>query len=584
MKVIQRVVLIWFLVALVGAVALPIATPGVSAAPPIGNITEIAPAQTSPFNNTDFPCSGSSSGAGFGGLGGGNIIVGKLAPDGEYILITVPQIAGESGFTDCSLIFGNSIDIYDVSPLDYNSTATVLYEELSPSNLSLVVSSQTQSFSIAGRAVTEFTFTIDSTLQQRPFVLQIDGVEFVGYHLTPLTLLPNSVLTVGGLDLLVLLIVVEAGLIFGPLLLVAKALSRKAIFAPHFRLALWAPIAGFLMFFAILTDYRLIDESFGGVSYLVYPAIFAVLMFLWSLHLFNRAEVVEVLKADPAGGHRLRYLRWTLLVGVRKDGSLVVIDPRWRGWLYALFGHFVTLVPAQSEALGENEPAAAEIENRVLLPQHVIQRRLQRELPSKERPTDDFVILNAEKYEEPTRLFWVDTDQPFEIRYCYLSAHREVEVPPKLSPEGEVLVPASTRLKLSWPHIVTPPCDVRLAGIHYWTTPVAAQGWMGAESTNALLEKRTYQVTILRSRLHTEADRMAEERVAEIMTMIDKARAPPTEAELADEVERIDLTRRHGGDSLLDRLMGLRKERQEDQPVVRPPTATSFKTRKPKKG
>lgn len=574
---------VWLLVVVVAMFALPAALPLFTAPAPIaagtGEMPHIpfvipsglTPATTPP--TTIFPCSGSTGIAGFGGLGGGGIIVGKLAPDGEYILVTVPQLTGQSGFTDCGTVFGNTLDIYDVSPLPYNATATVNYEEFNPTNNSIVVAHLAQSFSITGHAVTEFGVTLPPTTQQHPFLLSVDGVQFVGYHLTPLTLLPNNILTAGGLDLLVILIISETGILLAPLILLSKFLVTKAQYAPKFRLLLWTVAMGVITFFLLLTQYQWLDTTFGGLSYLVYPIVFAFLLFLWSLHLFNRAEVAEVLKIAPASGHRLRYLRWTMLVATLKDGSLVVIDPRWRGFLYALFGHFAKLSSSQSEALGPDEPAPSPVENRIALPRHVIERRLQRDLPSKSKPTDDFIVLNAEKYHEPTKLFWVDSDEPFDIRYSHMSWHREVTVPPKLSPEGEVLVPEHTKQKLTWPHIIDPETNVRIAGIHYWTAPVAAQGWMGSEKVSALLEKRTYQMVVLRGRQMNEADRLAEERVAEVMSMLEKVRAPPTEEELAQEIERLDKTGLRGED-LWTRLLGIRPPASEK--AVKAPGPTQF--------
>ena len=303
----------------------------------------------------------------------------------------------------------------------------------------------------------------------------------------------------------------------------------------------WGHVVIIGLLFVFFADYQWLDQTFGGVSYLVYPSVIAIMLFLWSLSLFNRADVVEILKPDVMSGHRLRYLRWTQLVGTTKDGRTVVIDPRWRGFIYGLMGHFATLIPTESEATIEGFPAGAEVQNRETMAKHEIAKRekkLRRMRPGKERPEDDFNVINAVDTRDPVKIFWVDSDQPVVVEFPHMTWHRLVDVDPVYDKEGKVLVPAHSKKKLTWPHIVDGESTIRLAGIHYLDAPLAALGWSRAEDDFALLEKRAYAVYVLRSRVSSEADRISEERLAEVLALMEKGEMPMTEEEALPATER----------------------------------------------
>lgn len=471
-------------------------------------------------------------------------ITGKVDRDSDFVMAVIPGLASYTPLTDGTVIFGNILQIYIFAPVENSGNIPVNYVQFltraGPNNSTIDYDNQyvNTSVTLAPGGIVEVDLNLPSSTVQMDFTLNVNGAVWHGYQLTPVTLLPVGTFTIGGLDLLILIIVAETVILTAPLILVARWMTHKARYAPHFALVLWGHVvligAAGLLFF----DYQQLDAAFGGLSYFVYPVIVALLLFLWSLHLFNTAEIVEILKPDTMSGHRLRFLRWTQLTATMKDGRTVLIDPRWRGFFYALLGHYTTLIPAESDASKYGEPAPADIQNRQILTEAETKKELARKLPSKQFPEDDFRILNAEKFDEPVRLWWVDSRDPVDVKFPRMSVHKWVEVPAKVDKHGEVVTEAHREEKLTWPHILEPESSIRLAGVHYYNTPVAALGWSRAEDDFALLEKRAFQVVLLKSRLHSEAERMTEERLAEFISLMEGSVLPMNEAETLDETER----------------------------------------------
>lgn len=477
------------------------------------------------------------------------VLEGKITPDGNLVIPLIPGFTGPNPLLDGMTLFGNGLQIFVYNLHTYNVEMSLTVYENVAANGTGGQRVLSESFTAQHLTQTEIDITLPQDLRQVAANLTVDNASWLFNHLTPLSLIPFNT-NIGGLDLLAMIILVEIVVFTCPLILLARRLTHKAIYAPKFSMLLWGHVVIISLLFVFFADYQWLDQTFGGVSYLVYPIVISVMLFLWSLSLFNRAEVVEILKPDTMAGHRLRYLRWTQLVGQMPDGRTVVIDPRWRGFIYGLLGHFATLIPVESEATVEGAPAGAEVQNRETLSAQEIAKRdkkLRRMRPGKERPEDDFNVVNAVDTRDPVKIFWVDSNQPVSVEFPHLSWHKWVKVEVVTDVQGRVLVPAHEERKITWPHIVDGESTIRLAGIHYLDAPLAALGWSRAEDDFALLERRTYAVYVLRSRVHSEADRMTEERVAEMLSLIEKGEIPMTEEEaLAATEHRLGKDRRDG--------------------------------------
>ena len=474
-------------------------------------------------------------------LGGGlSILSGKITDHGDLAIPVTQTLTGADVLSDGGLLFGNQIVLYLYNLQAFNQSLHVtVYQHVNSLGVNgTKLLSTTMTATALG--VSEINVNFPDNIPQTRENLTVDGASWVFFHLTPYSLLPNLITTVGGVDLLVIGILVIVLVLVCPLIMIGRWLSHKALHAPNFNLLIWGHVIVIGLLTLLFFDYQTLDSLFGGLSYYLYPVVIAVMIGLWSMHLFNKSQIIEILKPDTMSGHRLRYLRWTQLIGTLADGRVVIIDPRWRGFIYALLGHFTTLIPVESEATVEGRPAGADIENRETLAAHELRKidqHMARRRPGKEKPEDDFQIINAVDSGDPVRLFWVDSDEPVVVEFSHTSWRKEVDVPEMVDKHG-VHVAAHKEQKLTWPHIVDGESSIRLAGIHYFDAPLAALGWSTAEDDFALLEKRAYAVYVLRSRLHSETNRLTEERLSEFLMLLESGNTPLTEQEAQEMSER----------------------------------------------
>ena len=447
--------------------------------------------------------------------------------------------------TPGTLVFGDEI-LVEFLNLGLNRTITVTTFQAGTSKGPPVWFNQT--FGVTGRNVSIFSLNLPSVSDQRDTTMCVDGGCEAFQHVTPVTLLPSGIFNVGGLDLLLLGITIEFGILIFPTVILARWLTRKALWSPKFRAWLWAPhvVAGFLIL--VVLDFQLFDALFGGLGFVLMPIVFDLLFFGWVLHLFNVARPVEVLRPDPQAGHRLRYNRWRIWVGEWPDGTKVLVGSRWRDWWARLFGHAPVLMPANVDGTKRGAPAEAplltyrtetrsEREDR----RAKAMRRSFRQRPGRESPLDDFQVAGDAELQErdaPKLLYWTASDEWLNADMPHLSIHRTVRVPAKVNDAGNVVEPAHTVSKLAWPHYVDPKATVGLAGIHYYDTPVAALGWIRAEKAYRRIEDLRAQNVALRTTTFIEADESAQVQVAEVFRLMERERMPLSDEEADEETRR----------------------------------------------
>lgn len=472
---------------------------------------------------------GSASAFGVTGIVGFPIQGGFVIPQYQGLIETTPISAG-------TLVFGDEIWLQVVN-VEGNRTVRLTTIQNATDGLPTLWANQT--VSLAEGSVTTVDFFLPSSQVQRTTELCIAGGCITFVHATPISLIPAGVLNIGGIDLLVLSVVIETAVLLYPATVAARGIARKALFTPKFRAWLWAPHVVLGFFLLAVVDYQAVDGFFGGTEFILYPVAFVVLFFIWVLHLFNTAEPVEVLRPDPARGHRLRYNRWRIWTGELADGTIVLIDTRWRGWLARLLGHHSVLVPRDAP-LTTGAPAGADLST-------------YRVRPERESPLDDFPIVgdpDAKERNPPKRLYWVNSDDFLEWNFPRLVFSRLVEVPPKVK-DGVVVAPATSRRRLSWPHYEGGGVSrTGLASIHYYDVPVAALGWKSNERAWKVVETLKFQIASLRAEVKVRADEWAEERLAGHLRMLDRTVRPLTDGEAEADTkapgrteERTEVTR-----------------------------------------
>jgi hypothetical protein len=171
-----------------------------------------------------------------------------------------------------------------------------------------------------------------------------------GWAATPVTLLPPSILNVGGLDLFTMTVLSFVVISFSLGAWVAWRVMKKALIAPPFSLLMWGHVFLAVMIGAIIINFQWVDSTFGGWSPLVYPFPIALMFFFFMLSLFNRRERKEVLQWLPQPGTEVYARRTFVSWGTRRsDGAIVLLRETWPDFWARAFGHFCELVNPTDE-------------------------------------------------------------------------------------------------------------------------------------------------------------------------------------------------------------------------------------------
>ncbi len=403
-------------------------------------------------------------------------------------------------------------DQLSVTFINFASTArTLVFSTVQPDpNGGPSLYSNTTIVAVSGQP-TSFTVNVPSTIAQRSITACLDGGCITFLHSTPLTLFPSNIINVGGLDVLILGVVLETAMLIFPLLLVARLLGRKAQWTPPWKAWLWAPHIVAFFLFGIAFDFPLMDKAFSGSEFLFFPVVFALMFFLWSIHLFNTSKVAFAFRPEPHGFHHLTFEGWRFFIGKLPDGSYVLLGRRWRDWLARLYGHHAILSPASAEFTAQGSPYEFPLR---------MHRAGFRRRPGRENPLDDFKVegpLDIRWRDPPSRLYFVDHDVQLNDAMPRLVTRKKVTVPARLDAEGHVVIPEHTVERRTWPHWIDPePNAIGLAGIHFVDTIAAATEFITFEEMARRSEEKDVQVARLTSSWRRLADDDASRRVADM--------------------------------------------------------------------
>jgi len=453
-----------------------------------------------------FVPTGNSSASGF------PPVYGFSTPDGSFVLpYENSLVLGPQDITPGQLVFGDSISLEFVNDGGNRSVLLTTNQTLSGNSPLL----WNETFYVPARNVTILTFDLPSEAQVHDIRLCIDDGCIHFLHQTPVTLIPSGILNIGGLDLILFSIVIEMSIFLIIAIPAAKSLTRRGIWAPNFRVWLYAPhvILGFVLL--VVFDYQAFDLFFGGLEFVLFPMISIAFLFPWMLHFFNGGTVTEALQPDPQAGHRLRYRRWKFIMGDLADGRKVLVGTKWIHFFGRVRGHHAVLVPARSEGKGLTVPALAPTDTY----EPLLGARMAafHSRTGKDTPLDDFEIagdgaIGVKEKNPPKLLVWVESGAFFDGELPHLSWHRDVLVEARTDAAGNVLRPAYTKRKLALPHFIDPPDNttMKLAALHYLDAPLAALGWIRTERAYKRIRTLHANVNALRVGMYASADEFAE--------------------------------------------------------------------------
>jgi len=465
---------------------------------------------------------------------------GAFVADGGRLLV-FPGIVGFGGvFTPISSnsqVFGAVLVlvIYDLT--GYNLTFPVSLAEKN------FVDQQTATVVPASATVVNLN-TAQSTAWQKATV-NVGGTLVTYQVATPVSLLPNSIANVGGLDLLVLAVVSEAVIAFSGVVVLARFLMRKALWAPRFSLLIWGHVILVGIVAAVILDYQIVDSIFAGWSPLVYVGAISPMVFAFALSLFNQAPPALLLRANAPLAGKLTYTSWPIRVTRDAKGRMVLVRPTWGGFWARLFGHQVVLEPAESRVT-QPEPFVADVVRRRVVARAEWVRRVRRKTPGKAFALDDFEVIpasvdgTARRQEEvlPVRLYWTPVGQPVDVEWPRLTIHRTANVPETVNEEGEVTTPAHSERHLAWPHYSEGHATITLAPIHYRSQQSVVAEWRTAEDLAQVLSATALDLTTLKASFESEVARKVQERLVAREALLNRTPNDLDEFEAAQEAER----------------------------------------------
>lgn len=479
-----------------------------------------------------------------GDLLGVPTFIGFVTSDGLFFVEVGTSAFGSfNPLPPGSQVFGTGLTIVAFGITEENRTLTVVYKQFPGGNATQYAN---LSFVVQGRGVAVAELDFPTTDRWIPATLDVDGTVLHYTVETPILLIPIANLTNGGFDLIVLGVLSEYLVFTFPLIVLARWLTRRALWAPKVKAILWLHgiILGIASF--VILDFPLVNQTVGGLGWFVYPIPLAVFTFFWSCSLFNRAEVVQVQRANTAGGHRLSFDVWTIRVGRDRAGNLVLLGRRWRDWLFGALGHHTILSPFDADEKGLEPQGHELLEHEVRAGTKLAGdeaattgRRIRWKRPTKEKPEDDFHVRNAQERgeDDPTMLYFVASADPVAVEWPRLSLHRLKKVPDRYDADGRLLEPAHTKSVLTWPHILDGKAEIRLASIHYADVVAVAMGWKTVEDVVKVAEQRHLQVYLLKAHLSNEVARQVEEKLTAYLDLTTRPAMELPEEEAEAEVE-----------------------------------------------
>lgn len=353
-------------------------------------------------------------------------------------------------------LYAGSIYLTIVSLLSYNSTFT--YDTMVAThgwvNASIVIPPD---------VAVNIQVNLPADPNWRTVELAMDGTPWYGTVATPISLLPNSIADVGGLDILALGIISETLIGFAGATAIGAALMRRAIYAPKFSLLIWGHVILIGLAAIILVDFQFVDQTFAGWSPLVYAGVVSPVWLAFVLSYFNRSNKAEILQEVARPALAVTYRRWLIRLGTLPDGRRILIREGWAGFWARVWGAYVVIDDGDPSHARPFEAAV----QRVRSPTDTKAGEHWRARHGRAINVDDFKVVNPQD-DGVSILMVTDTSEPLVVDWPRLTWHSTVTVSAKISPEGRVIVPEHTERHLTWPHYTEGSIGaLRLADEHY---------------------------------------------------------------------------------------------------------------------
>lgn len=433
-----------------------------------------------------------------------------------------------------SQLYAGQIQLTAVSLLSYNSTFT----------FDLYVATHgwvNDSIVLAPVSATDISVNLPADPNWRAVVLVMDGTSWDGQVATPISLLPNSISDVGGLDILALGIISEMVLVCAAATALGAWVQRRALYAPKFSLLVWGHVIIIAIAAAVLLDFEAVDRTFAGWSPLVYAFAIGPVWFLFILSYFNRAEKAEILQGVARPGGRFHYRRWLVREGDLPNGARVAIKEGWGQWFARARGHHVVLDDGDPS---HPAPWSATVEKiRSPTDTKTYDDRLGGRGAGRARAVDDFRVVNPQE-DGVALIQHTDTSEPMEVNWPRLVWKRAKEVPAKVAPSGQVLVPAHTKMVWTWPHFTEGSVGaLRLADEHYAPAAAVSAHWASQRDLARAFAKVSTDLWVLKANFDAKVQDRVESILTAYQSVVGRPRFDMTDGEADAEAIRSKDTR-----------------------------------------
>jgi hypothetical protein len=361
----------------------------------------------------------------------------------------------------------------------------------------------------------------------------------------PVSLLPPSIADTGGLDLLIIGIASEAVIAFTFCFWLARRMMAKAMYAPKFSLIIWGHVILIALAAFVILNFQWVDQTFAGMSPLVYVASVSPMVWAFALSLFNQAPAALVLRANAPLAGRLSFHAWYIRTAVDPKGRTVLIDPSWRGFWARTWGHNVVLVPEEAR-ITQPEPFVADVIHKKVLTREQLIKRIRRPSVLKASPLDDFEVIPANVDGRPSwresvkfvKLYFTPVGEPVEVSWPHLSIRHEVEVPAVYDEQGTVSVPAHHENRLTMPHYTDGSATLKIHLIHFRSQQSVVAGWRSSEDLATVLSDTSLDLEALKANFEARVAKIVNERLVARATLLGRAANDLDENEAAEESQR----------------------------------------------
>lgn len=368
-------------------------------------------------------------------------------------------------------------------------------------------------------AVTEnaVTITLPQITTWSAVTLYFYGVAtWYGWVATPVSLLPNYILNIGGLDLFALTLVsfmlinAVGGYALG------RWAMRRAIWAPKFSLLIWGHVIIVAIAGGVFLDYQAIDSTFAGWSPLVYPWFTFPMVFLTSLSYFNRGQRVQIQQGELTSNDEVGFALTEVRIGRLPTNEVVYVGEGWPHFVQRFFGHHAVAHdgdpkkprPWFAPARHLLSPTASPRERRKA------KRMAAAVAPRGAEALTKFPVLNSTEKDAVAYIAFGKGTEPPVVNFPYLSLHRWVKVDAEYAPSGVagqppvVVKEAGTKRVLAWPHYVDPePSKLPdLEDYHYETAYAVWAKFASVRDLGRVYSKVAHAFSMLSAHLETRVN------------------------------------------------------------------------------